>query len=75
MLTLFAAWKYKFLAIGSVVSTFFLGVLANYFFPTLENDFFVALFWFAGSSLILSVVLSLEESLPSEEVSGKEDPA
>jgi hypothetical protein len=68
MPALFAAWKYKSLAIFSVTIIFVFGVLADYFFPNLENDFFVALLLFCASSLILSVVLSLEEPLLSEEI-------
>jgi hypothetical protein len=60
MSALFAAWKYKSLAVFSVTGTFIFGVWANYFFPYLNNDFFVALFLFGSSSLILSVVLSFE---------------
>ncbi len=65
MSALFAAWKYKSLAIFSLISTFIVGLLANYFNPHLDDNFFVALFLFGGSSLILSVVLSLEA--PSQE--------
>jgi hypothetical protein len=75
MYDLFGSWKYKFLMIFSIVGTFIFGAGANYFFPNLENDFFVLLFWFGGSSLILSIVLSLGESHPPEEVPGEENHA
>jgi hypothetical protein len=67
MTALFAAWKYKSLAAFSVTGTFMFGVWANYFLPYVNNDFFVALFLFGGSSIILSVVLSFDESLLSDE--------
>jgi hypothetical protein len=69
MAALFAAWKYKSQAIFSVTIAFVFGALANYFFPNLENNFFVALLLFCASSLVLSVALSLEELFPSEEAS------
>jgi hypothetical protein len=73
MPALFAAWKYKSLAIFSVIGTVIFGLVASYFYPHLDNDFFAALFLFGGSSLILSVVLSFEDSLPSQEVTAEKN--
>jgi hypothetical protein len=73
MLALFSAWKYKSLAISFIAGTFIFGIVANYFYPHLEKDFFVALFLFGGSSLMLSVILSLEGSLPAHEVAAKKN--
>jgi hypothetical protein len=73
MPALFASWKYKPLAFFFVSGTFIFGAGANYLYPNLESDFFVSLFLFGVSALILSVVLSLEQSPPPEKVPGKEN--
>jgi hypothetical protein len=69
MSDLFASCKYKLLTVFSIIGV--IGVGANYYFPNLENNFFVLLLGFGISALFLSVVLSLEESHQQDESAGR----